>query len=144
MSVTVCLAPARTIDYPEGGGHLWVYLNWALALRATGCRVIWLEGVDLDESASPAPSGRRRGDIDVRECLAILKKRLEPYGLVDAVALFPLNGKPLPRDLAEGCLDLEAAAEADLLLNLWHSLPPAVVSRFRRSAFVDTDPGLSR
>ena len=34
MSVTVCLAPAQTIEYPEGGGHLWVYLNWALGLRA--------------------------------------------------------------------------------------------------------------
>src|SRR5207253_2899556 len=34
MSLTVCLAPANTIGYPQGGGHLWVYLNWALALRA--------------------------------------------------------------------------------------------------------------
>src|SRR2546427_10345493 len=39
-------------------------------------------------------------------------------------------------------LDLDAAAEAALLLNLWHSLPTSVVRRFRRSAFVDTDPGL--
>ena len=46
MSLTVCLAPANTIGYPQGGGHLWVYLNWALALRAIGCRVIWLEGID--------------------------------------------------------------------------------------------------
>src|SRR5439155_18682157 len=46
VSLTVCLAPANTIGYPQGGGHLWVYLNWALALRAIGCRVIWLEGVD--------------------------------------------------------------------------------------------------
>ncbi len=34
------------------------------------------------------------------------------------------------------------AAGADLLLNLWHSAPAPVVQRFRRSAFVDTDPGL--
>src|SRR5213592_4503092 len=33
-------------------------------------------------------------------------------------------------------------AGADLLLNLWHSAPAPVVQRFRRSAFVDTDPGL--
>ena len=31
MSQTVCLA-ANCIGYPEGGGHLWVYLNWALGL----------------------------------------------------------------------------------------------------------------
>jgi len=53
-----------------------------------------------------------------------------------------LNDKPLPRDLVEGCLDLDAAVEADLLLNLWHSLPASVVRRFQLTAFVDTDPGL--
>jgi hypothetical protein len=31
-----------TLGYPEGAGHLWVYLNWALSLHALGCRVIWL------------------------------------------------------------------------------------------------------
>src|SRR5256886_5999687 len=71
-----------------------------------------------------------------------LKSRLEPYGLAESVALFSLNDEPVPRDVAERTLDLDAAAEADLLLNLWHSLPASVVSRFRRSAFVDTDPGL--
>jgi hypothetical protein len=44
--------------------------------------------------------------------------------------------------VATRSLDLEAAAEADLLLNLWHSLPAQVVQRFRRSALIDTDPGL--
>ena len=140
MSDTICLAPAQTIEYPRGGGHFWVYLNWALALRAAGCRVIWLEGVDLNDRANSRR--QRRYGTDVRECIATLKERLEPYGFADAIAFFPLNDKPLPRDLVEGCLDLDAAAEADLLLNLWHSLPSPVVRRFRRSAFVDTDPGL--
>src|SRR5213592_1854174 len=59
VSVTVCLAPANTVAYPNGGGHLWVYLHWALALKALGCRVIWLEGLDVDErDASPAARGR--------------------------------------------------------------------------------------
>src|SRR5438105_8205341 len=139
MSVTVCLTPAQTIEYPEGGGHLWVYLNWALGLRARGCRVIWLEGIDLGDKAT---ARRRRHGTDARTCLATLKARLEPYGFADAIALFPLGDEPLPLDLTEGCLDLDAAAEADLLLTLWHSLPAPVVGRFRRSAFVDTDPGL--
>jgi hypothetical protein len=131
VSTTVCLAPARTVAYPQGSGHLWVYLQWALGLRALGCRVIWLEGIDPSDP-----------EQDSREKVAALKFRLQPYGLAESVALFSLSGGPLPRDIAEGALDLEAAAEADLLLNLWHSLPAAVVSRFRRSAFVDTDPGL--
>src|ERR1051325_1450335 len=144
MSLTVCLAPANTVGYPQGGGHLWVYLNWALALRAAGCRVVWLEGVD-----DPAGKGerslahrRRWRGRDVRECVAALKAHLGRFGLADALALYSIDGVPLPADLAAAGLDLEAAADADLLLNLSHALPAAVVGRFRRSAFVDTDPGL--
>jgi len=141
VSLTVCLAPANTVAYPNGGGHLWVYLHWALALRALGCRVIWLEGVDLDDGDRSDARRRRERGGDVRECIATLKKRLEPYGFADALALYGMNGEALPDDL-EGCLDLDAAAETDLLLNFWHSLPEHVVRRFRRSALIDTDPGL--
>ena len=45
MSITVCLC-AKTLYYPHGGGHFWVYLNWALGLRALGCQVLWLERVN--------------------------------------------------------------------------------------------------
>ena len=131
MSATICLAPARTLAYPQGGGHLWVYLQWALGLRAQGCRLIWLEGIDP-----------RDPERDSQEMVTRLKCRLEPYGLAESLALFSLNDEPLPPDIAEHTLGLDAAAEADLLLNLWHSLPAPVVSRFRLSAFVDTDPGL--
>jgi len=131
VTTSICLAPARTIAYPQGGGHLWVYLQWALGLRALGCRVIWLEGID------PTDSGHAS-----REKVAALRARLQPYGFAESLALFSLDGGPVPRDVADVALDLEAAGEADLLLNLWHSLPASVVSRFRRSAFVDTDPGL--
>jgi len=142
MSLTVCLAPANTLAYPNGGGHLWVYLHWALALKALGCRVIWLEGIDVDDSdTSPAGRRRRRGGRAV-DCVATLKTRLEPYGLADTLALYAMNGAAVPEDVAQGSLDLDAAAGADLLLNLWHSAPAPVVQRFRRSAFVDTDPGL--
>jgi hypothetical protein len=143
VSLTVCLAPAKTIDYPEGSGHLWVYLQWALALRALGCRVIWLEGVDPsapDTAQASKPRHLRAGDP--RKVIPILKARLEPYGLAESLALFSLHGDPLPPDVAAMALDLETAATADLLINLWHSLPARVVRCFQRSVFVDTDPGL--
>src|SRR5207247_2425157 len=104
-----------------------------LALRALGCRVVWLEAVDLDDSDRSAAGRRRRRGGEVKDCVATLKARLAPYGFADAVALCAINGAALPGDLAQGCLDLAAAAEADLLLNLWHSLPAHVVRRFRRS-----------
>jgi hypothetical protein len=141
MSLTVCVAPADTIGYPQGGGHLWVYLQWALALRMVGVRVIWLEGIDLDGGNTTALRPRRWRNGDLRQRVATLKSRLEAFGFADTLALCSMNGEPLPRDLAENCLDLDTAAGADLLLNLWHSLPGPVVQRFRRSAFVDTDPG---
>src|SRR6266702_7004049 len=142
MSLTVCVAPANTVAYPNGGGHLWVYLHWALALKALGCRVIWLEGLDVDDSdTSPAGRRRRRGGA-ASDCVAALKTRLAPYGLADALTLYAINGATVPDDVAQGCPDLDAAAGADVLLNLWHSVPPRVVERFRRSAFIDTDPGL--
>src|SRR5437870_1211156 len=93
VSTTVCLAPARTIAYPQGGGHLWVYLQWALGLRALGCRVIWLEGIDPSDP-----------EQDSREKVAALKVRLQPYGLAESLALFSLNGGPLSRGVAAGTL----------------------------------------
>ena len=141
-NTTVCLVPAPTIGYPRGGGHFWEYLNWGLALRELGCRVIWLEGVDLDGAGDSTARRRRWRGADPRECVAILKARLDSYGLTDALALFSMNGGTVPADVAQGCLDLDAAAAGDVLLNTWHSLPAPVVSRFRRKIFVDTDPGL--
>jgi phosphotransferase family enzyme len=131
VSVTVCLAPANTIAYPNGGGHLWVYLQWALGLRALGCRVIWLEVIDPTE---PVEETARK--------VGALRRHLAPWGLAEAIALSSPDGAPLPRDVAGPFPDLEAAVDADLLLNLWHSLPAAIVRRFRRTALIDTDPGL--
>lgn len=133
MSVTVCLC-ANTLRYPEGGGHLWAYLNWALGLRALGCKVIWLEWVGQGALAH-----------QVEACLAALKSRLERYQLGGSIALYFWDGQPPSFPAARGLLDLEAAWEADLLLNLaYNGIPAEVVGRFRRSALVDIDPGLTQ
>jgi hypothetical protein len=130
MGTSVCLC-ANTIGYPQGGGHRWVYLNWALGLRSLGCEVVWLE-----EVAANAPADEVRADA------AALEESLRPYGLADRVALFLCTGAPLPAGIGEGYLDLDAAGEADLLLNFRYSVTEDVVGRFRRSALVDIDPGL--
>jgi len=130
VSTTVCLS-AKTIFYTRSGGHLWVYLNWALGLRALGCRVIWMETVYPDLPAH-----------EVRPYVDLLKSRLERYGLAECVALSSYTDEPLPREAVGECLDIEAAAEADLLLDLEYLIAPKLVRRFRRSALVDIDPGL--
>lgn len=131
MTLTICLAPAHTIAYPNGGGHFWVYLQWALGLRALGCEVIWLEQID---PADPVEETRRN--------VTILRERLARWDLANALAFTTPAAAAPPGDVATGALDFETAAQADLLLNLWHSLPAEVVRRFRRSALIDTDPGL--
>jgi hypothetical protein len=131
VSTTVCLAPRSCITYPDGGGYLWIFLNWALGLRALGCRVIWLERV----RAGTAPD-------EARVQVVALRERLEPYGLADALALFPESADDDLLSLADLAASLEVALEADVLLNFLYSMPARVVAGFRRSVLVDIDPGL--
>jgi hypothetical protein len=134
MSITVCVAPVRTLEYPEGGGHLWEYLNWALGLRALGCKIVWLEALPANSAAA-----------DLETKVAALKARLERYDLENCLALYSSSDKQPEFNLAAlGCLDLDVAAEADLLLEFRYDSPLAVVKRFRRSALLDIDPGLSQ
>ena len=130
-SITVCIAPARTLDYPKGGGHLWAYLNWALGLRALGCKVIWLEFVSPNTPAE-----------EIQANIAALKSHLEIYGLVNCLALHSCTNEPLPPELTMASRSLDEVAGADLLLEFRCDTPLQVVKRFRRSAMVDLDPGL--
>jgi hypothetical protein len=130
VSATVWLG-ADTLDFPRGGGHLWAYLNWALGLKAVGCEVVWVEPVDAGWDAEA-----------VRTRLAGLRRRLEPYGLADSIALAPKeSGTAVPAG-AEDSIDPAAARGADLLLNLaGHAFRP-FLEHFPRAAVIDLDPGL--
>src|SRR5947209_4958004 len=128
MSLTVCLAAQM---HPREGG--WYFLNWALGLRALGCQVIWLKGVD--PKIPPE---------EVQGAVAAFRSRLERYDLAGAVALYSRTSEPLSSAATAGCLELEAACGADLLLNLAYGSPADVVRHFRRSALVDIDPGLTQ
>jgi len=132
MGSTVWLA-ARTIDYPEAGGVFWVYLNWALGLKANCCQVIWLELVQPHE-----PLQKLEYKINA------LRHRLEPYDLADSVALCSSNNEPLFDDLIKHSINMETSCEADLLINMAYGVPSPVVKCFRRSAFIDIDPGLTQ
>src|SRR5256714_2251168 len=128
----VCLF-ANTLSYPEGGGHLWVYLNWALGLRSVGCQVIWLE------DTTPSMPAR-----EVQRLVAALKARLARYDLADAVALCSATPEPLPPEAGAGCPDLAAAAEDDLLLDRHYAAQAGLVERFRMPDLVDIDPELTQ
>jgi hypothetical protein len=106
---------------------VWAYLNWAHALRSAGCEVLWLE------------SGREREGTGLSEAVAALRDVLAPHGFDDRLIID--TDESLPED--SGAAPLEAAADADLLVDLAY-MPPDVVSCFRRTALIDIDPGLTQ
>lgn len=130
MSLRVCLA-ADTHRLPRAGGHLWVYLNWALGLRAAGCDVVWLELFRPDA-----------GENELADAIRGVRERLRPFGLADALAACDPNGAPLPGALGADVPGLDVAAGTELLLDVGGKTSGPVAARFRRSALVDIDPGL--
>src|SRR5690242_5326691 len=39
----IVVSPTGVVNFPEGGGHFWVYMQYVHALRSLGCEVYWLE-----------------------------------------------------------------------------------------------------
>ena len=129
MASQICLF-AKTLDYPEGGGHFWVYLNWALGLQSLGCQVIWAEGYRRDDKADQIAAWAR-----------LLRDRLRPYGLGGAIALVPATDDT-PERRIPGFLGSAEATGCDLALNFVYRLSPRLLRRCRRTALIDIDPGL--
>ena len=131
MSLTICIN-ANTLAYPTGGGHRWVYLNWALGLASLGCKVIWMEGV--------LP---KWGAARIAELRKILIDELTPYGFGDSVALFSyFKDQQLSAEIENTITIEQATATGDLLLDMAYGAQPFIVDQFRRSALLDIDPGI--
>jgi hypothetical protein len=133
MSRDICLL-ADTLGFMQGGGHFWVYLNWALGLRANGVRVHWLE---------PIPDGLERTELHRR--VEALRRRLHPYGFDESVAVVAWTQdspdfSPPPRCAAFA----DVASASDLLINFTYAMPASVLERFRRTVLIDIDPGLTQ
>src|ERR1043166_8491309 len=134
---TVVISPFNVINFPEGGGHFWVYMQYAQALRQLGCDVYWLECF--------ASHGNEESD---QARLAPFLARMERFGLGGRLILYPRlvsgSADSLPRRYSGRTRsDAEAVFErADLLLNFHYAIAPALLARFRRTALVDIDPGL--
>src|SRR2546423_2548401 len=134
---TVVISPVNVVNFPEGGGHFWVYMQYVQGLRQVGYEVYWLERFES--------SGDRHHDALVQ---AMFVERMERYGLGGKLILYRSQGQT---DGSGGPYEYigmtQAAAEAifgqaDLLLNFNYSIDPALLSYFRRTALVDIDPGL--
>jgi hypothetical protein len=119
------------MSFPRGGGLVWEYLNWALGLRALGCKVTWLEAVSPDMP-------------DLETKIDTLRCQLERYGFGQSVAICYRTGDAVSYAARDGCVSFEDAAKADLLINMGYRMPRQLIPRFKRSMFVDVDPGLTQ
>lgn len=134
--VTVVISPYRVLKYLEGGGHFWVYMQYAQGLRQLGCEVYWLERV---QSVDPRP-GRPRVEA--------LLQRLKRYGLDGKVLLYAdpdgkrMRGVEYDYIMATQSQARAVFERADLLLNFHYAIDPELLACFRRTALVDIDPGL--
>jgi hypothetical protein len=135
--VTVVLSAFHVANFLEGGGHFWVYMQYAQGLRQLGCDVYWLENF--------FSSGDEERDACV---LSAFMERVAQYGLAGkSVVHVSRRDKNAPCGPSQyvGMTQAEAEAvfrRADLLLNFYYRIPPALLSYFRRTALVDIDPGL--
>ena len=134
---TVVISPCNVVNFSEAGGHFWVYMQYARALRQLGCDVYWLE--------SFRSSGHPDRDAEV---LAPFFERMERYGFGGKVILYTscgsVHGTSAPIKYV-GMSPPAAEAifrRADLLLNFHYAIDPALLGCFRRRALVDIDPGL--
>ena len=133
----VVISPFNVAGFPEGGGHFWVYLQYALGLRLLGCEVYWLEGFRTKGRAEQEAAA-----------LATFRARMQQNGFGGKCILYLMHSEnPSPAAPTEYLDMTRAEAEAifeqaDLLLNFHYSISPALLARFRRTALVDIDPGL--
>src|SRR5438477_1441325 len=134
---TVVISAYDVVNYPQGGGHFWVYLQYVLGLRLLGHDVYWLEAFRT--------KGREEQEA---AAVATFQARMEQYGLGGRCILYRTRSKePLSEAPAEYVNMTRKEAEAvfrraDLLLNFHYAISPALLSFFRRTALVDIDPGL--
>jgi len=67
---TVVICPFNVVNFPPGGGHFWVYMQYTLGLRQLGCDVYWMEQF------------RRSGNDEADEAaLATFRARMERLGM---------------------------------------------------------------
>lgn len=134
----IVLANGSLAKYPQGGGHWSVLLQYLFGLDALGHEVFWLEF--LPRTGDPARD---------RRLVKIFLNRFRRYGFAGRCAVLLVDA-----DFARISLEsadvygasrwriAETISNADLLWNFCCTLRPPFLSRFKRRALIDLDPGM--
>ena len=134
---TVVISPSNVVTFPEGGGHFWVYMQYVQGFLKQGCEVYWLERFST--------SGDNKRD---EQMLSLFFQRMDQYDLNGKVILYTIDDSVDSPDRPYAFINVETSVaesiiqQADLLLNFHYAMHPHLLSRFRRTALVDIDPGL--
>jgi hypothetical protein len=125
----IVLSAPNTLGYPDGG-HVWVFINWALGFRSLGHEVVWLD-VTHDRDTPETVAG----------LLKEMRSRLAPFGLDRQIALCTESGDTYTHEADCELYPLEKALGSELLCDHRYNLPAKIVERFKTSMLVDIDPG---
>src|SRR6266704_3342919 len=99
---TIVLSPFNVLNFPEGGGHFWVYMQYALGLRQLGCDVYWLEQF--------RGCGSTKSD---QALLSFFQARMEQFGMGGRLLLYRSDSYDNPQNSPRGYAGLSRAdAEA--------------------------------
>ena len=133
---TVVISVYKVANFPDGGGHFWVYMQYVEGLRRLGCDVYWLE--QLRAIADPD----REAHV-----LSTFFERTKQFGLEGKTLLYTVDrtggGAGSFQFVGRTWSDAEAVLRrADLLLNFHYGIDPRLLACVRRTALVDIDPGL--
>ena len=143
---TVVVSSDTVVNYPDGGGHCWVFLQYIEALRRIGCDVYWMEefrpgyGPPEDHGAF----GPARDPAADQRAVATFLQRTRDFGLEDRVLLYVAQpGGSMREWIGASAGAAEAVIRgADLMLNFHYTIDPSLLAWARRSALMDIDPGL--
>jgi hypothetical protein len=134
---TAVISVYKVANFPDGGGHFWVYMQYALGLRCLSCEVYWLEQVRLP--GDPEEAAR---------LLSNFYDRMKRFGLEGRTLLYVLDRDRKDdvgtiRFIGPSRSEAEALLRrADLVLNFHYAIDRRVLAWARRTALVDIDPGL--
>jgi hypothetical protein len=131
--VIAVISVYKVANFPDGGGHFWVYMEYAQGLRRLGCEVYWLE------QFRPPASGDSAQEASL---LSPFFERMKRFGLEGKTLLYAKAGNDF-RFVGCEWPDVERVLKrADLLLNFHYAIDARLLGCARRTALVDIDPGL--
>src|SRR5437016_1908899 len=118
---TAVISVYKVASFPDGGGHFWVYLQYALGLRRLGCDVYWLEQL------RPARDPEWQSYV-----ISTFQERMKQLGFEGRTLLYTLDGEP--RLVGGTWSEAEAVLRrADGVLNFHYAIDPRPLAWPRRT-----------